>query len=37
MSGAIAFPQSDMKTEIGRATLKNCGFLEVYTGALGGE
>ncbi len=34
MSGAIIFLNSDMKTEIGRVTLKNCGFARFTHGAL---
>jgi hypothetical protein len=34
MSGAIIFLNPDMKTEIGRVTLKNCGFAKFTHGAL---
>jgi hypothetical protein len=34
MSGAIIFLNPDMKTEIGRVTLKNCGFAKFTRGAL---
>ena len=34
MAGAIVFLAPDMKTEIGRVTLKNCGFAKFTHGAL---
>jgi hypothetical protein len=34
MSGAIVFLGPDMKTEIGRVTLKNCGFAKFTRGAF---
>lgn len=34
MPGAIVFLAPDMKTEIGRVTLKNCGFAKFSRGAL---
>ena len=34
MSGAIVFLGPDMKTEIGRVTLKNCGFAKFAHGAF---
>ena len=34
LSGAIVFLTPDMKTEIGRVTLKNCGFAKFTHGAL---
>jgi hypothetical protein len=34
MSGAIVFLSPDMKTEIGRVTLKNCGFAKFTYGPL---
>ena len=34
MSGAIVFLAPDLKTEIGRVTLKNCGFAKFTRGAF---
>jgi hypothetical protein len=34
MSGAIVFLGPDMKTEIGRVTLENCGFAKFAHGAF---
>jgi hypothetical protein len=34
MSGAIVFLATDMKTELGRVTLRHCGFAEFRRGAL---